>query len=134
MASTQKERLTQFIDHLGISIYQFEKSIGSSSGVIAHSKDRISNNLLDKVIKVYPLLNPMWILTGEGEMLRSAGVNIDVDMSSGKHVQSPHTEYIGDSSAAAAMQAKIEALEAQVKSLEADKVKLMNLLDKCIGK
>lgn len=98
-------------------------------------KDRISNNVMEKIIKAYPQLNTMWLMTGDGEMLLPpSGASIDVDMSSGKHVHSPHTEISGNAAAAAAMQAKIDALEAQVQSLEADKVKLMNLLDKCIGK
>lgn len=135
MNKTPKDRLCEFIAYLGISISLFEKKVGLSNGVIGHSKGKISSNVIEKAIKVYPMLNPLWIMTGDGDMIKQAGgsVNVDVDMSSGKHIQSPHTEISGDAAAAAAMQAKIDSLQAQVKALEADKVKLMNLLDKCIG-
>lgn len=130
-----KDRILQFIDYLHVPVSQFEKKCGMANGYVKNISKGISAEKLSAIIKAYPILNPEWLMTGEGQMLNpSAGVNVDVDLSSGKHVQSPHTEIIGDSAQAAAMQAKIEALEAQVKSLEADKVKLMNLLDKCIGK
>lgn len=130
-----KERLFEFIDYLGIPVSRFEKSCGFCNGYIRSIKDGISADKFHSLTKVYPQLNPEWLITGEGNMiLPFGGANVDVDMSSGKHVQSPHTEISGDAAAAAAMQAKIEALEEKVKSLEADKVKLMNLLDKCIGK
>lgn len=130
-----KDRIITFVNHLGIPVSKFEKECGFSNAYVKNIRTGISASKLSAILKAYPQLNPEWLMTGKGEMLRpSAGANLDFDFSSGKHIQSPHTEITGESASVAAMQAKIEALEAQVSALKEDKVRLMNLLDKCIGK
>lgn len=131
-----KERLLTFIEFLGIPVSRFEKNCGFCNGYVRAIRDGISADKFYVLSKVYPQLNPEWLITGEGEMLRNTAgaVNVDVDMSSGKHTNSPHTEINGDAAAIAVLKAENDALKEKVKSLEADKVKLMNMLDKCLSK
>lgn len=68
------ERIGQLINIKGISVRSFEQSIGASNGSIgrAISKHRdISAEWLSKIIDAYPDLNPGWLLTGEGEILKT---------------------------------------------------------------
>ncbi|MFL9845863.1 S24 family peptidase [Flavobacterium rhizosphaerae] len=66
------ERIGLYIEKKHISYYAFENSIGASRGSISKAvKDckSIGSNVLEKIISVYPDLNPVWLLTGEGDML-----------------------------------------------------------------
>ncbi len=85
------ERIVQFIDFKGISRYKFCKDLGFSNKFL----DNSSNMGTDKagiILHYYPEINPEWLLTGEGEMLKNA----------------PHTFWRSD--------AEIEKQESSIKS------------------
>lgn len=66
------ENLKKFIDYKGISIAAFEKSIGMSNNSFRKSLNNggnLGSDKLENILRVYPELNPVWILTGSGEML-----------------------------------------------------------------
>lgn len=65
-----KDRIIQFIKHLGISIRQFEINCGLSNGMVNNIGDNIRSSSLDKISKTYPILNINWLKIGEGNMLR----------------------------------------------------------------
>ena len=65
------ERLGQYIDVKGISYYAFENSIDASRGSISKAVKEgksIGSNMLEKILAVYADLNPVWLLTGNGNM------------------------------------------------------------------
>lgn len=67
-------RLKQFIDSKGITNQKFEQTIGMSNGAFGKSVRNggsILTEKLEKILEVYPDLNPSWILTGHGRMLLS---------------------------------------------------------------
>lgn len=67
------ERLKQYIDYKGISVSAFEKSIGMSNASFGKSLKNhgtIGANKLETILNVYSDLNPVWLLTGEGQMLK----------------------------------------------------------------
>jgi hypothetical protein len=69
------DRIREFIENNNISIRQFEISIGASNGLISNAIKKgtdIQSKWISKIIEIYKI-NPIWILTGEGEMLRAAG-------------------------------------------------------------
>lgn len=70
-----KNRLIEFIMLKNISIRKFESSIGASNGYIKNLKYQPKDDILQKILLQYPELNKIWLLTGEGEMLRSEGSN-----------------------------------------------------------
>ena len=67
------ERLEQFIDYLGLSVYAFEKKIGASNQTIARAiknNSDIQAKWLTIILDNYPGLNTEWLLSGKGEMLK----------------------------------------------------------------
>lgn len=83
--STPLLRLRDFIqwaqdNGLCKTFYDFEKQCGLSPRYIANStangKGDISTAILGKIITKYPMLNLVWLCTGEGEMFHG-GVRMD---------------------------------------------------------
>ena len=68
------DRLIQFINHIGLSARQFDISIGASNGYTLRMKKNhasVGSDVLETVLQTYPDLNVVWLLTGEGVMLKS---------------------------------------------------------------
>lgn len=68
------ERIAQIISYHKVSVRSFELQIGASNGMIGRAiskKTDISAEWLSKIIEIYPSLNCEWLLTGDGEMLKS---------------------------------------------------------------
>ncbi|NJB36634.1 MULTISPECIES: hypothetical protein [Flavobacteriaceae] len=66
------DRLMQFIEHAGLSARQFDISIGASNGYTLRMRKNhasIGSDVIENIIKTYPQLNLIWLITGEGEML-----------------------------------------------------------------
>jgi|WetSurMetagenome_2_1015567.scaffolds.fasta_scaffold18593_5 hypothetical protein len=67
-------RLKEYIDSKGISISKFEKSIGMSNasfGKSLKSGGTIGADKLEIILNHYPDINLEWLVTGNGEMLKS---------------------------------------------------------------
>lgn len=68
------DRLMEFIKYAGLSARQFDISIGASNGyTLRMNKNRasIGSDVLETILQTYPDLNVVWLLTGEGPMLKS---------------------------------------------------------------
>nr|WP_299162710.1 hypothetical protein [uncultured Eudoraea sp.] len=66
------DRLMQFIKFAGLSARQFDLSIGASNGYTLRMKKNnasIGSDVIENILKVYPQLNVVWLITGEGDML-----------------------------------------------------------------
>jgi len=73
------QRIIQFIEYLGISRYKFSKETGISEVNILNiykGKNKPSIDFIEKLLNIYKVLNPTWLLTGEGPMLINAGHSI----------------------------------------------------------
>lgn len=67
-------RLKKFIDFKGISVRVFEQTVGMSNGSFASqlkNNKTIGVDKLENILQVYPELSPKWLLTGEGNMLKT---------------------------------------------------------------
>lgn len=65
------ERVGQYIAKKGVSYYAFENSIGASRGSISKAVKEgksIGSQVLENILSVYTDLNPVWLLTGVGEV------------------------------------------------------------------
>lgn len=65
-----KQRVLFFADSLGISKRDFYKKIDVSRGTL-ESNSSITEEILAKVIANFGEISPLWLLTGEGEMMKT---------------------------------------------------------------
>lgn len=68
---TTTERLLQFVEYKGISKYEFHKKNGLSNGFLDKSR-AIGTDKCARILENYPEINPEWLITGEGEMIRTS--------------------------------------------------------------
>ena len=76
------DRLIQFINHAGLSAPQFDLSIGASNGyTLRMNKNRasIGSDVIENILRIYPQLNVVWLLTGEGTMLKEKSKPLPLD-------------------------------------------------------
>lgn len=69
------DRIALFIEHQGISQNAFDVSIGRPKGYIGkqvRSKASIGSDILETILLTYKNLNPQWLISGEGEMIKSS--------------------------------------------------------------
>lgn len=79
------ERIKEYIDNKGISIAGFEKSIGMSNASFGKSLKTggaIGTDKLENILTTYPDINPTWLLTGKGSMLKQEPTALPVADSS----------------------------------------------------
>lgn len=68
-----KERLKEFIKYKRLSDREFCTSIGVSFSYINSIRKSIQPDKMKKISALYPELNTLWLLMGEGNMLLSGG-------------------------------------------------------------
>lgn len=76
------DRLMQFIKYAGLSARQFDLSIGASNGYTLRMQKNnasIGSDVIENILKAYPQLNVVWLITGEGEMLKENGEELILD-------------------------------------------------------
>lgn len=86
-----KERILYFADYKDISYTKFFKDIGGTYGNFTgnNKNTSVKSSLLANLLVKYPELNPEWLLTGKGEMLKDQRErSIEAAM-----VNEPHAEY-----------------------------------------
>lgn len=69
------ERIAMYLQFRTISPHAFEKKIELSNGYFSKQLRHlgsVGSDILIKIYLAYPELDILWILTGEGQMLRSA--------------------------------------------------------------
>lgn len=69
-----KERLLKFVEETGITIAEFERKCSLSNGYIRKLKGSVGSDKIEDIIKAYPQLNRIWLLSGEGQMLNPSVV------------------------------------------------------------
>ena len=68
---TVKERLKEFIQYEKIPVRRFEERVGVSFGYVNAIRVSIQPEKITSIAREFPNLNTGWLLTGEGEMLKS---------------------------------------------------------------
>ncbi|MDU1889464.1 MAG: S24 family peptidase [Dysgonomonas sp.] len=76
---TQKDRIIEFLEKKGISKNKFYTQTGVSNGTL-DKKSGITGDTISKIYAAYPELNLDWLITGQGDMMRSSGVTIGHDL------------------------------------------------------
>lgn len=70
--ATIKDRIIEFIKAEGLSVRAFESAAAMSNGAVSKMGDNTRRKILDQIASAYPQLNMNWLLTGEGDMLKSS--------------------------------------------------------------
>lgn len=92
-------RIKKFIDFLEISNNEFGRTIGCSSAQITQMLTHKKNFGIDKLLNIisnYPNLNPVWLLTGEGAMLKNESSNPEITIAPtlNKHTSTSQQENV----------------------------------------
>lgn len=73
-----KERLVEFVKYVGISNSEFCRRIGVSNAFISSMVKSIQPDKLQSITLNFPELNTGWLMTGEGEMLKTPALDANV--------------------------------------------------------
>ena len=84
------DRILQFIDYKGISKLSFYREVGLSNGFLDKNKS-IGSEKLVKILNSYPEIEPLWLLLGQGEMLKK-----DINIVDNTNVNSNTNSIIGN--------------------------------------
>lgn len=68
--SSIKKRIIQYIDHTDITKYEFYKTTGITRGILDQDNGITESNIL-KFIHSYPAVNIVWLIVGEGDMVKA---------------------------------------------------------------
>jgi len=122
MERTIRQRVSDFCKSQRISQREFERRIGAANGFVNSISKGIGAEKMSTIRKVFPALNPTWLLYGEGEMLQSPTANVaTIDTNIGTFNQGTNVN-MGDSSEEKGLYKKIvDLLEQQVKQLKEEK-------------
>ena len=66
------DRITDFIKHKNMSMRAFDMSIKVGNGYTSKqskSGASVGSDVLERIIDTYPELNPLWLITGSGNMI-----------------------------------------------------------------
>lgn len=64
------ERFEKFFEYKGIKRSEFERKCGLSNGYTRNLRDSPKSEKMKDILKNFPEINPIWLQTGEGEMLK----------------------------------------------------------------
>lgn len=88
-----KDIINQLLESKNIKAGPFAKEIGVHPTQIydlqSEKIKKISASIASKIVNRYPEYDPIWLLTGEGEMLKSEPASLDLESKTNK-TSAPH--------------------------------------------
>lgn len=96
--SNAKERIKQYIEYLGISTSEFERTAGLGNGSMSKPTARMQSSTIRSIGEAYTDLNTDWVKTGRGEMIKPNPSNSirDISNNSGLINQGDHPTIFKD--------------------------------------
>ena len=121
---TSINRLFEYLKHMNISAYNFERTCGIANGYLkkqSKGKGTIGSEILEKIASQYSDLSLTWLITGKGSMLKKGH---QYEQSPYQSLSEPEVLYSSEQ-AIKALKEKIAILENTI----ADKEKIIFLLE-----
>lgn len=114
-----KQKILLYLDSIGVSQYDFYKKTGVTRGVLGQNNG-ISEDNLSRFLAYYPEVNPIWLLTGQGEMLlkEQPSTPVEIPASDNNEASVYYKMYKEKDEEVKAQAKEIGALEQKVKTLE----------------
>ncbi|NNF76008.1 MAG: hypothetical protein HKN00_12530 [Flavobacteriaceae bacterium] len=81
-------RIVDFVQQMGMSVRQFDISIGAANGYTLRMQKNnasVGSDVIERIVKTYPRLNLVWLITGKGNMFineeteRSTPSRVDIE-------------------------------------------------------
>ncbi len=119
----QQKRLKMFISHLGIPTYKFEDNCELAKGYVSSIRKGIGQKALDKISGHYSELNPVWLVTGTGEMLKSG--NIQTITGDGNH----HNTNGSDARHSTFLEEEIAELRKEIAAMREERKTLLSIIE-----
>lgn len=73
------QRIQEYIENKGISKYRFYQESGLSNGALDKGEN-IGSDKCEKILYAFPDLNPDWLLTGRGSMLKKDSILLEEEI------------------------------------------------------
>lgn len=81
MQKSEGTRIDILLECLNISQIEFANTLKTSTSNIGNWKKRpLGRNVINKIVESYPQVNPLWLLTGEGEPIMKQISSPEVEM------------------------------------------------------
>ena len=76
------QRIEKLLEYSGLNVNQFAIKIGAKTpqgvrDILSGRTNGISSSMKRKILSCFPEVNPVWLLTGEGEMMNEASPDPD---------------------------------------------------------
>ncbi|WP_413532748.1 hypothetical protein [Empedobacter brevis] len=120
-----KEKILQYIESKSVTKYEFYQKTGISNGVLSQKSGLSEDNLL-RFLSYYKDVNPEWLLTGKGSMLKEDAVNkVNQSITGDGNIQSGNnTSITGD------CKEKVQELQKQLKEKDKEIERQKKQIDK----
>jgi len=91
------DRIYQYIDYKEVSPKSFEERAELSNGYLGKQRKRnadLGESILLRILENCPEINPEWLLTGKGEMLKESNSNYVQKLSSPDSLNEPEDNFL----------------------------------------
>ena len=131
------QRVIQFIEYKKISKYKFYRETGLSNGFLDKGEN-MGSDKCEKIIYTYPEINPEWLLTGQGPMLKEDAPK-QPEVKSEPHQAAPDTDlyykmYKEEKAENRELIEEIGALKQQIRALKIENRALSQKVEDLRGK
>lgn len=132
MENAVKQRIMEFIRYKKLPVVKFESMCGLSCGYIRNMRKGFGVEKLNNIRNMFPELNPMWLLYGQGEMIVSEAEKLTPT----EEIPQPVTECMDCRILQVRLeekQATIDSLKQQLQQSQESNRQLMDLLKSTIN-
>ncbi len=137
MSGNTMNRIKEYLKFKGISNRQLEIKTGMSNGSFA---SQLKNNKtmgidrLENILNVYSDINPEWLLTGKGNMLKNDDTSTSLSISGNNNIQASNSLLYGNQQECLLLKKEITSLKKQLSEKDKTISNLIKQQEKLINK